>query len=519
MAHFRKVCHINDLSEDVGNEVMLKGRPIALFLHEGRVHAVDDRCPHSEGQLSKGKIVDGDVICPLHQWNFDLETGISPYNPADQIKVYPVMRLRDDVLVDIDAIDPLPAATFNGYQGRWRRFNDNTRGKYEVRRLAEGMALPTEAMGSTKTAEGFLSFDHFNLKAAQLARLPLLENESADVSVTIAPHCEKPLKLSLPAYVSHMSFGALSLEAKVALARGSANAGTLICSGEGGMHPDERAEANTYILEMASGYFGWNEHAIKQADGFEIKIGQAAKPGLGGELPGAKVKGDIARIRGLKEGTSAHSPARFPDINHAEDLEKHICQIREMAPGKPVGIKFAANDLVADMRLALSLNSDFITIDGFGGGTGAAPVHIRDHFGMSIIEAIPIARRLIDASGQSVSLIATGGIRTPADMIKAIALGADCCALATAALFALGCEYYRACGSGHCPTGIATQNKELSARIDVETGAQRVANFFNGTQTVFEQYLHVMGYTKLASLSRDDLIALTLEASAILTQD
>ncbi len=516
MTHYRRVCTISDLTEGQGYEVVLKGRPVALFLNKGKVYAVDDRCCHREGQLSKGWVKDNEVICPLHQWNFDLETGISPYNPKDRINTYPVMRLRDEVLIDVDTIEPIPPATFSGYQGRWRRFEDDSRGKAEVRKIAKGLKPSIEAMGSTKRPEGVLSFDHFNLKAAQLAKMPLLDDEPVDVSMVIGGGCSTPLSIALPAYVSHMSFGALSKEAKLALAKGSAEANTLICSGEGGMLPEERSAASTYILEMASGYFGWNDEAISKADAIEIKLGQSAKPGLGGELPADKVTGDIAAVRGLDEGRSAHSPSRFPDISSVDQMAQRIDEIRQKIPGKPIGIKFAANDVENDLRAALTLNPDFITIDGFGGGTGAAPIHVRDHFGMSIIAAIPIARQIINESGQDITLVATGGIRTPADVIKAIALGADCCALATASLFALGCEYYRACDSGHCPTGIATQNGELSGRIDIDTGAKRVANFFSGTQAILEQYLRVMGYRSISEISKKDLIPLSIEAKAIL---
>jgi glutamate synthase domain-containing protein 2/nitrite reductase/ring-hydroxylating ferredoxin subunit len=516
MTHYRRVCTISDLEENVGYEVILKGHPLALFLSNGNIYAVDDRCPHREGQLSQGWVKNGEAICPLHQWNFDLETGVSPYNPHDKIKTYPVMRLRDDVLVDVDSVDPIPPASFSGYQGRWRRWSDDSRGKQEVRKIAKGIITSIEAMGSTKSFESSLSFDHFNLKAGQLARQPLLEDEQVSVKTSIGLNTKNPLSISLPAYIAHMSFGALSKRAKVALAKGSADADTLICSGEGGMHPKEREAASTYILEMASGYFGWNEDAIKKADGFEIKIGQSAKPGMGGELPGDKVKGEIAEIRGLQEGVAAHSPSRFPDINSIDEMAKRIADIRKMAPGKPVGIKFAANDIENDMKTAISLKPDFITIDGFGGGTGSAPTHIRDHFGMSIVRAIPIARKMINDSGERITLVATGGIRTPADIIKAIALGADCCALATSSLFALGCEYYRACGSGNCPTGIATQDKKLSKRIDKNIGAERVANFYNGTRTILEQYLRVMGYRDISEISLEDLIPMTAEATAVL---
>jgi glutamate synthase domain-containing protein 2 len=262
--------------------------------------------------------------------------------------------------------------------------------------------------------------------------------------------------------------------------------------------------------------------SMAKADAFEIKLGQSAKPGMGGTLPGNKVTEAIAAVCGIAPGSTAHSPARFPDIDSAVGFAERIASLREHFPNKPVGLKLAANHLEADLEAALALQPDFITLDGFGGGTGAAPAFVRDHVGMPLVQALPVARRYIDAhnrgSDRPVSLLATGGIRTPADIIKALALGADACALATAALFALGCEYYRACHTDHCPTGVATQDPALRRRIDVETGAERVANFFNTSREMIATYLRLMGYVDLSDIGRSDLLALTAEARYILAQ-
>ena len=522
MADWQRVCALGSLNEGYGSEGWVNGRPIALYLHQGRVYALQDRCPHREGQLSKGKVEGGDAVCPLHGWNFDLKTGISPYDPHDRVNTYPVKVELGEVWIDADAVDPLPPTTFDGYQGRWRRWADDARGKAEIRKLAKGKVLTLEAMGAQPgPLSTVVDFDHFHLKAAQLARMPKLEEEPVSVAAVLGRGTGRPLHLAVPAYISHMSFGALSKTAKQALARGSRIGGTLIASGEGGMLPIEREEAALYILEMASGYFGWNEESQNRADAFEIKIGQSAKPGMGGELPAIKVTDEIAAVRGIKAGEAAISPARFPDMSGLIELHQRIDALRKRYPEKPIGVKFVANDLEADLEAALSLEPDFITIDGFGGGTGAAPVALRDHFGMPLVMALPRARRGIDRYNSEhperpVTLVATGGIRTPSDIAKALALGADICALATAALFALGCEYYRACNTGNCPTGVTTQTPELAARIDIDIGARRVGTFFQSTAKVLELYLRAMGLSEIGQLSRDHLIPLSSEAEQIL---
>ncbi len=511
MPNWIEVATLEELAEQKGREVWVNGRPIALFKDGGRVFALEDHCPHREGQLSDGWVKNGEAICPLHGWNFDLATGISPYDPRDRVATYPVRVEGGRVLIDADAVEPLPRATFAGYQGRYKRWAQDARGHEWVRRLAKGLGPKVEAMGSPLAEKTPTGWDRYRLLPAQLAATPKLKSEPVSTETVIGPDAGQPLVLALPAFVSHMSYGALSPEAKVALAKGAADAGTAIGSGEGGMLPAEREAAALYILEMASGYFGWTDEAIGRADALEVKLGQSAKPGLGGELPAAKVTPEIAAVRGIAPGTPAHSPARFLDLKNADDLRARVAQLRRQTGGRvPIGVKFVASRL-EDVEVALTLEADYLTIDGFGGGTGAAPTDVRDHFGRPLDQILPEARALVDAHNQTarrrVSLVAAGTIRTPSDVIKALALGADACALATASLFALGCEYYRACNSGACPVGIATQNPDLRARLDPDTAARRVENFFRGTQAALSTYLRVLGLDSVSELGREHVAA------------
>ena len=199
----------------------------------------------------------------------------------------------------------------------------------------------------------------------------------------------------MPVYVSHMSFGALSREAKIALAKGSAMAGTLICSGEGGMLDADRSAASTYILEMASGYFGWTEEAMSKADGVEIKVGQAAKAGLGGMLPASKVTDEIAAVRGIGKGKDAISPSRFPDISSVAQMKQRVSEIRAIIDGKPLGIKIAGSRIEEDLACALECEPDYITIDGRGGATGAAPKHVKDNICIPTLYALDRAMRFL----------------------------------------------------------------------------------------------------------------------------
>lgn len=507
------VASLEEITPGRGIVRRVNGLDLAIMRDGDSAFALDNTCPHRGGQLGDGRVDDGKVICPLHSWDFDLRTGISPFNPADSVRAFPTRIHDGTVEVDADAV-PLTPSRPDTYLGQWTRRGATDRGMYLVQHLADGLPPFVEAMGSERnepdqSTRRYPSFDDITFKPAQLDRLPLLDHELVTTDVVIGTRAKKPLRLDIPLYVSHMSFGALSVEAKEALARGATMAGTAICSGEGGAHPRERAAATRYIVEMASGYFGWTREAITHAEGIELKMGQGAKPGLGGLLPGPKVTPEIAAVRGVPQGVDAHSPAHFPDINSTADVARRVQEIKDMTGGVPVGIKFAAGNVERDLAAAIECGADFVTIDGLGGGTGAAPVHVKDHVSIPSMFGLYRARKWMDEHGVTdVQLVSTGGYRTPDEMAKALALGADAIAIATGALMAIGCQQYRACHRGSCPVGIATQIEELRERLDIDISARRLANFLTAATSMIVDYTRLTGHHAISELSRSDLVTL-----------
>ncbi len=364
---------------------------------------------------------------------------------------------------------------------------------------------PMAAMGVPRDA--LPQWDAIQVMVAQLDPKPLLDDAAVETALVIGPRAKRPLSLSMPLFVSDMSFGALSEEAKVAMATGADRAGTGICSGEGGMLPEEQAANRRYLYELASARFGYNEELLTRVQAFHFKGGQGAKTGTGGHLPAAKNIGKIARVRGLPEGTPAISPATFADLVTPADFRKVADRVREVSGGIPIGFKLSANRIERDLDFALEVGVDYIILDGRGGGTGAAPLLFRDHISVPTIPALARARRHLDARGQQgkVTLIATGGLRVPADFIKAMALGADGIALANSAMQAVGCVGARICNTNLCPAGIATQDPALRARLDPEAGAERVATFLRAAVELMQVMARACGHARLADFGLQDI--------------
>ncbi len=363
---------------------------------------------------------------------------------------------------------------------------------------------PMAAMGVPRAT--LPKWDDIQMLTAQMATKPLLEDVPVGTELVIGPNAKKPLRLEIPIFVSDMSYGALSEEAKTAMARGAELAGTGICSGEGGMLPEEQAENSRYFYELASAKFGYSEDLLTKVQAFHFKGGQGAKTGTGGHLPGNKVKGKIAKVRQLKEGQSAVSPPTFAEFTTAKDYKDFADRVRELSGGVPIGFKLSAQHIKKDIDFALDAGADYIILDGRGGGTGAAPLIFRDNISVPTIPALAMARQHLDQSNRTdVTLIITGGIRTPSDFIKAMCLGADGIAVSNSAMQAIGCIAARICNTNNCPVGIATQQGHLRAKLNVQKSAEQLGRFFTASTELMKVMARACGHDHLNKFNANDI--------------
>ncbi|MES9991961.1 MAG: glutamate synthase-related protein [Candidatus Thiodiazotropha sp.] len=490
---------------------------VIRWQEQQRVSVLYGRCAHRGALMADGRIEGEDIICGLHDWDYRFKTGISAYNPAERLHPFQAWVEEGQVWVDEDEIrawaeDNPQAYDREQYQGLYKDLHGGAEEPHYnyIQHLAEhglskvGHHGRVSAMGVPR--DELPKWERIQLLTAQLHRVPLLDDHPVGSEVVIGPNAKKPLRLEIPLFVSDMSFGALSEEAKLALARGAELAGSGICSGEGGMLPDEQAANSRYLYELASARFGYAMEKVQRCQAFHFKCGQGAKTGTGGHLPGNKVKGRIAEVRGLNEGESAISPSRFPDWESVDDYRHFAAQVREATGGIPIGVKLSAQHIERDIEAALRIGVDYIILDGRGGGTGAAPLIFRDNISVPTIPALARARRYLDRCGRGdVSLVITGGLRLPADFIKALALGADAVALSNSALQAIGCLGMRACHTNNCPVGIATQKAELRSRLKIEKGAAQLNNFFRASTELMKVMARACGHDHLNGFCTDDL--------------
>ncbi len=321
---------------------------------------------------------------------------------------------------------------------------------------------------------------------------------------------EPQLELSMPVMFSAMSYGSISYNAHKSLATAARQLGVLYNTGEGGLHEDFYCYGENTIVQVASGRFGVHKDYLEAGAAIEIKVGQGAKPGIGGHLPGTKIVGDVSRTRMIPEGSDAISPAPHHDIYSIEDLRQLVYSLKEATEyKKPIIVKVAAVHNIAAIASGIARSgADIIAIDGFRGGTGAAPTRIRDNVGIPIELALAsVDKRLRDEGiRNNVSIVVGGSIRSAADIVKAVALGADACYIATAALLALGCHLCRTCQSGKCNWGIATQRPELVKRLNPEIGCERLVNLMNAWRHEIKELMGGMGINSIEALRGNRLM-------------
>ena len=490
---------------------------LVILRFDDQLSVLYGRCAHRGALMADGYVSGDNLICGVHDWDYRMDTGVSEYNNSETLPKFSAWVEDGQVCVDEDEIRAWAEANPQPYQ------RDSYQGAYQdptgtvdepwvkyIRKLAsDGLSKtghhgPSSAMGVPR--DQLPKWDDIQFVVGQLHKLPLLDDEPVGTELVIGPNANKPLRLDIPIFVSDMSFGALSEEAKIALARGAELAGSGICSGEGGMLPEEQAASSRYFYELASARFGFSWDKVQKTQAFHFKGGQGAKTGTGGHLPGNKVKGKIAEVRGLPEGQSAISPARFPDWTSLDQYRDFAAEVRERTGGIPVGFKLSAQHIEKDLDAALEIGVDYVILDGRGGGTGAAPLIFRDNISVPTIPALARARRHLDRCvADGVSLVITGGLRHPADFAKALALGADGIAVSNAALQAIGCLGMRACGSNNCPVGIATQKPHLRDRLPVDEAAERLTRFFGAAVDLMKVLARAAGHDHLQKFSLEDL--------------
>lgn len=510
----------DDLGDREPAHALVSNTDLVVVRYGEEVSVLYGRCLH-RGALMADGFVDGDnLICGVHNWDYRVDTGISEYNNDEQLHKFASDVKDGKVWVDEDEIRAFEAEhpvaiDRDDYLGAYQASNpaDEEPHTSFIHRLArhglekDGRHGPGAAMGVSY--EDLPKWINIQVQPVQLHRFPLMDDDEVDTEVVIGPRAKKPLKLKIPLLVSDMSFGSLSEEAKTALARGAEAAGTGICSGEGGMLPEEQQSNSRYLFELGPAEFGFSLDLMKKVQAFHFKTGQSAKTGTGGHLPGAKNRGRISEVRGTTPGETVISPPRITRFNSLSDYRELADEVREVSGGIPIGVKMSANHIEKEIDAALKIGVDYIIVDGRGGGTGSAPLIFRDHISVPTIPAIARARKHLDSSGHekggAVTLICTGGLRVPADFFKALALGADAIALANSAIQAVGCVAMRACHTNNCPVGVATQKEELRKRLDIARSAKRLERFFGASIDLMKVLSRACGHSSFARLSPGDL--------------
>ena len=502
---------------------------LVIIKYDEKISVLYGRCLHRGALLSDGFVSGNNLICGLHFWDYRIDTGNSEYNNEEQLQEFSSWIDKDNDAVYVDEKEiikwekenpqPYNRDKYLGLYADIHGTPDEPNNSY-IQKLAKQGAkgIGKHGVGSAMGVPipELPKWDDIQLLTAQLSRKPLFDDDEVSTELVIGPNSEKPLKLDIPIFISDMSFGALSEEAKIALAIGAELSGTGICSGEGGMLPEEQQNNSKYFYELASAKFGWDFKKVKNVQAFHFKAGQGAKTGTGGHLPGDKVKGKIAKVRGLQEGTPAISPSTFDDLITPEDFKKFSDKVREVSGGIPIGFKISAQHIEDDIDFALDAGAEYIILDGRGGGTGSAPNIFKNNISVPTIPALARARKHLDKMEAShVTLIITGGLRTESDFIKALALGADGIAISNSAIQAIGCLGMRACHTNNCPVGIATQKEDLRSRIIINESAKQLQNYLEATTSLMKVLARACGYSHLNQYNQNDLTTFKIDMAKL----
>jgi len=422
------IARLSRIEDRKPEHALIAGVDLVIVRFDEKVSVLYGRCLHRGALMSDGFVKGDNLICGLHYWDYRVDSGISEYDNKEALPKFQSWVEGDEILVDEDEIsawgkaNPQPFKR-DEYLGQYA---DTAHGTAEepytslIQEYARNGLSKTghhgkvDAMGVPRSQ--LPDWDDIQILTAQLHKAPLLDDDPVGTDVVIGPNAQKPLKLDIPLFVSDMSFGALSEPAKLALARGAELAGTGICSGEGGMLPEEQEANQRYFYELASARFGFDWDKVLKAQAFHFKGGQGAKTGTGGHLPGVKVNGKIAEVRGLSPGDDAISPARFPEWTKVSEIKEFADEVRGRTGGIPIGYKLSAQHVEKDIDAAIEVGVDYIILDGRGGGTGAAPILFRDNISVPTIPALARARRHLDrCSAEKITLVITGGLRKPAE--------------------------------------------------------------------------------------------------------